>query len=58
VVSELIFGFRGTPLSLRFGSALIDQVYLGSVINLGLVGDFAVDIQVKKEEWRAHLESR
>ena len=35
---------------------MIDQVYLGFVINLGLVGAFAEEIRVKKEEWRAHLE--
>ena len=39
-------------------SSLIDQVYLGSVINLGLVGVSTVEIRVKKEEWRAHPESR
>jgi hypothetical protein len=43
---------------LGFGSVLIDQVYLGSMITLGLVGAFAVEIQVYKEEWKALIESR
>jgi hypothetical protein len=39
-----------------FGLVLIDQVYLGSVINLGLVGAFAVVIRVYKEDWITLLE--
>jgi hypothetical protein len=53
----LIIRFREDG-DVGFGSVLIDQVYLGSVINLGLVGYFVVEIRVYKEEWRALLESR
>ena len=41
-----------------FESVFIDQVYLGFVIILGLVGDFAVVIQVQKQELRDFIESR
>jgi hypothetical protein len=42
----------------RFGLVFIDQVYLGSVINLGSMGYFVVVIQVYKEEWRDLIESK
>jgi hypothetical protein len=35
---------KGRLCCLGFGSVLIDQVYLGSVINLGLVGDFIISL--------------
>jgi hypothetical protein len=45
------FWIQRDAFVVEVGSALIDQVYLGSVIKMGLVGAFAVDIRVKKEEW-------